>query len=477
MQFPNLVGPSNPASSWIADNERTVNLVPTPVEAQGSKPPFPYFLDPTPGFTAFASLGQGPVRQLFSFDGRLWAVGGNTLYEVMGDSTVTTIGTVTLGGVPQFACNGKLGDQLLIASGNDAYVFNTSTSAFSKVLTGTAATVVFVDDFFVALDTGNNQFQVSALLDGTTWPGAGVASRSVQADPWQAMIVSHRLLWLIGQTTGEVWYNAGNDADQPFALDQSGVLQFGIAAPASLIEFDNAPVWLAQTKDGIAGVMRFEGYQPKKISSLALDREMRGYATVADAYAYTMQDEGHLYYILSFPTANKTWVFDAVTQLWHERGFWYPPLNDYQTYRPCCHAVAFGKHLVGDRLSGNIYSVTPASRTSQTDTPTIMARLSKDGGRTWGYERWESAGNIGQYRTRVMWDRWGMTRDGVWEVAMTDTSALDLDGSGIRRLRRTPHINNEKKRVVIHSLELDLDVGMYGSKWVQAFIDAEPTAN
>ena len=41
--------------------------------------------------------------------------------------------------------------------------------------------------------------------------------------------------------------------------------------------------------------------------------------------------------------------------------------------------------------------------TGQGSDPQVMLQTSPDGGKTWGPERWVSAGAIGAYDTRVQW--------------------------------------------------------------------------
>ena len=52
--------------------------------------------------------------------------------------------------------------------------------------------------------------------------------------------------------------------------------------------------------------------------------------------------------------------------------------------------------------------------------PDVMLRWSDDGGKTWGAEVWRSAGEVGEYNTRVVWHRLGMARKRVWEVVVSD---------------------------------------------------------
>lgn len=60
------------------------------------------------------------------------------------------------------------------------------------------------------------------------------------------------------------------------------------------------------------------------------------------------------------------------------------------------------------------------SSTPQGANPQVMLRLSRDGGKTWGPEQWRSAGEMGEYLTRVRWLRQGRYRNAVCEVTVSD---------------------------------------------------------
>ena len=161
---------------------------------------------------------------------------------------------------------------------------------------------------------------------------------------------------------------------------------------------------------------------------------------------------GHSFYVLTFPTANKTLVYDASIQdtdmAWSVR----------ETYnlgrdRATCHAFAFNKHLVGDSQSGKIFELDENthtdgslpivwSRTSahiisdykrirhkevvlnfQTGVgledgtdPLIYLTYSDDGGHSYITPREASLGVIGQRKNRVMFSRLGQSRDRVYKV-------------------------------------------------------------
>jgi hypothetical protein len=70
--------------------------------------------------------------------------------------------------------------------------------------------------------------------------------------------------------------------------------------------------------------------------------------------AYTYQQDGHSFYVLIFPTANTTWVYDVATQAWHERaGF---ANGEFTRHRSNCQMSFNNNVIVGDYENGNIYA-------------------------------------------------------------------------------------------------------------------------
>jgi hypothetical protein len=67
--------------------------------------------------------------------------------------------------------------------------------------------------------------------------------------------------------------------------------------------------------------------------------------------------------------------------------------------------------------------------------PQVMLRISRDGGRTFGPERWRSAGKIGEFRRRAAWNRNGRARDWVFRVRLTDPVKTVWNGMHIPGIR------------------------------------------
>jgi hypothetical protein len=175
-------------------------------------------------------------------------------------------------------------------------------------------------------------------------------------------------------------------------------------------------------------------------------------------------EHGHLFYILTLPAGDRTWVFDALTveglNPWAKRGTWLIESGSYTYWRNLFHTFAFGKHLVGDpdtnvisELSHEVFTDveervirrvrrSPAildehrrlvisrlellmdtgigTGSGQGENPVVTMRVSRDGGRTWGNEHSAMAGAQGEYWRRVYWRVLGMGRDWAFEFVMTD---------------------------------------------------------
>lgn len=414
----------------------------------------------------FASgLSSGPIRALFYQDGRCFCVADNRFYELFSNGTKTLYGSVNTDSRPAFiASNGQIGSQLLIVSGGSGYIFNLGTNTLSAAIAAAgfppnAVSCVFADSYFLALFSGYPKFAFSALADGTTWDALDVAQKSQTADNLLAMIYDHKELWLVGTKYIEIWFDTG-DTNNPWS-PQPILIECGLAAQDSMCKGDDSIFWIKSGEYGALSVVRAQGYSPVRISTHAVEKALAGYSRIDDALGYFYEDEGHGFYVLTFPTAAATWVYDVRTQTWHERGYWNSGTALYEADLGRCHcfAAAFQKHLVGSRVTGTVFTMTPtalddagadirwlrraphvttenkrvfisrlelAMRTgvgtgvgTGTD-PQLFLRISRDGGNTWSSEKWAALGPYQQYARRVFWTRLGHLRNGLVEVAGTD---------------------------------------------------------
>jgi hypothetical protein len=126
-------------------------------------------------------------------------------------------------------------------------------------------------------------------------------------------------------------------------------------AAYSVAKLDNSLFWLGADARGFGVVYRNQGYNALRVSTHAIEFAIQNYSVLTDAIAYTYQQEGHSFYVLTFPTVGKTWVYDVATGLWHERaGF---KNGDYTRHRSNCQMNFNQEIIVGDFENGNIYAL------------------------------------------------------------------------------------------------------------------------
>ena len=459
-QIPWFANGSYSSQSLNADCERTVNFYPEQMESAGGKSQA--VLYPCPGFALRATFGVGPIRGMFAQNGRKFVASGYELYEeVLGVPVLRGALAVDLHPA-QFTSNGDGGNQLFITSGDVGYCYDLITNTLTTELASGATMCGILDGYFLVLDAATSTLKISAQFDGTMWDPTQFAQRSLAGDTWVGMIVVNSDIWLMGSQTSEPWYDSGA-FPFPFAPRPGNLLPQGVVAPFSLAALNNVPVWVSQNAQGSGMIHRLDGYAPLRISTHALEYAMQGYADISDAVASTYQEQGHTFYVVTFPSANATWAYDAATSLWHERGYGNSIIGATQAIQVgnFCH-FDNNTNVAGDRVNGNVYTMSidtatdvdgagmwrirqfrlPSSpalnymfynnaqldmetgvglSTGQGSDPQVMLSVSNDAGHTFGNERWVSAGALGNYNARARWVGWLVrARNAVVRIAVSD---------------------------------------------------------
>jgi len=345
-----ILGGTYVARSVNAADSRMVNLFPEAVPEAGKEPAF---LQRCPGLRYLTTVGQGPIRGLWKFGDYLYVASGGELYQVDGNYNATRLGLINGSGPVSMVDNGV---QLFVACNPDSFIYNASTNVFAQITDPDfpgAVTVGYLDSYFVFNEPNSQRFWVTSLNDGTTVDPLDFASAEGNPDNVVSLMVDHREVWLFGNSTIEVWYNAGL-ADFPLARIDGAFMEIGCLAPYSVAKLDNSVFWLGADARGNGIVYRNNGYNGQRISTHAVEWHIQKYGVLNDAIGYTYQQDGHSFYVLVFPTANTTWVYDVATQAWHERAGW-DGVN-FVRHRGNCQANYNGEITIGDWLNGDLYA-------------------------------------------------------------------------------------------------------------------------
>ena len=463
-----ILGSSYVARSVNAADNRMVNLFAEIVPEAGKEPAF---LNRAPGLRLLATVGTGPIRGLWTFGGYGYVVSGTELYRLNSSWSATLLGSVSGTGPVSMADNGT---QLFVACNGPSYIYNSSTNVFAAISDPDfpgAVTVGYLDGYFVFNEPNSQRLWITSLLDGTSVDPLDFASAEGNPDGVVSILSNFREIWVFGDNSIEVWYDTGA-SDFPLQRIQGAYNELGCAAAFSVAKMDNGVFWLGKDARGQGIVYRANGYQGQRISTHAVEWQIQQYGNISDAIAYTYQQDGHSFYVLTFPSANATWVYDIATQSWHERAGW--ESSQFTRHRSNCQMSFNSEIVVGDYQNGKVYAfdldvyaddnVTQRwlrswralptgqnnlKRTShhtlqldcesgvglnvgQGSDPQIMLRWSDDGGHTWSNEHWSGMGKIGEYYRRVFWRRLGMTlklRDRVYEISGTDPVKVSIMGA------------------------------------------------
>jgi hypothetical protein len=467
-----ILGSSYVARSVNAADNRMVNLFPEVIPEGGKEAAF---LSRCPGLEFLQTVGTGPIRGLWAHQTNgtdFYVVSGVQVFKLSGlTATPTLLGTVSGTGPVSIADNGT---QIFFACNGPSYIYNEVTNVFQQITDPDfpgALTVGYLDGYFVFTEPDSQRVWVTSIFEGTQIDALDFASAEGSPDGLVGLIVDHREAWLFGTDSVEVWYDAGL-ADFPLTRIQGAFNEIGCVATFSIAKLDNGLFWLGTDARGQGIVYRANGYTGTRVSTHAVEYAIAQYGNLADAIAYTYQQEGHAFYVLTFPTGNATWVYDVATGAWHERAGW--DNGAFMRHRSNCQCNFGGNIIVGDYENGNIYRFNldvfadnggiqkwlrswRALPTGQNDLkrtahhslqldcqsgvglnlgqgsdPQVVLRWSDDGGHTWSNEHWASLGKIGQYFHRVFWRRLGMTmklRDRVYEVSGTDPVKIAIVGA------------------------------------------------
>ena len=58
--------------------------------------------------------------------------------------------------------------------------------------------------------------------------------------------------------------------------------------------------------------------------------------------------------------------------------------------------------------------------------PTVILQVSKDGGHSWGHERFASLGKVGERNTRVVWHRLGQGKEFLFKVRASENVKFSI---------------------------------------------------
>lgn len=418
-----------------------VNMMVEPDQQGGAAA---YSIVGTPGLKEFVDIGiEDGVRGKYYWDGELYCVVGTSVYRVNVASrakfSVGTINTDT-GPIRWMENANQIGfiDHLY------GYVITKSDKSLAQITDAdfpVPLSCCCKDSYGIVVEKDTGRLWRSGVNDFTAWDSLSFTTAEYEPDNLVGVIDSPDSLIVFGVETATSYYNSG-DSTFPFDPRPGANIKIGCGATHSIAEGDNLVFWL----DNRGQVRMLSGFQQEVISTLQVDYRISQLGGFSNAQGFTYSQQGHLFYVLIFPSDDLTLVFDVTTRQWHRR------TSADGRWRASCLAQSGSSVFVGDYENGKIYKLDPDTYTDNSDhirweftlqnvnsdqkeithdllqikcesgvgetdnsEPYAWMVYSDDDGRTWSHEKWFSMGKVGEFKKLIRFHALGQSRTRVYK--------------------------------------------------------------
>lgn len=370
----------------------------------------------------------------------LYTIIDKTLYKISKGGSVTNIGDINTSSGQVWMKNN--GVYVVIVDGQDGWYCDGTT--LTQITDASFPTnpngMAYQDGFWLIMDEGTDKVYYNPTADDpTSWDATYFFVAEGSGDKLIGLISSNRIIRLYGSETLEVWYKTSSG----FGRNPGGFLEIGCGSAGSISEIEGVNLWL----DNKGRVCQTNGLGYNPVSTYQIDYALSKIENKEDSISYCYSQEGHNFYILTFPGDNKTFCYDITTGFWHTRASTTRDLR----HNGNNHALFDFKNIVGGNGDGNLYEYDLDTYTEngiafrairaaqavhkdkknlfvnsfeidfesgvglsagQGVDPQAMLEYSWDGGQTWSNEIWEGIGKIGNYADKVIFDQLGSGYNG-----------------------------------------------------------------
>jgi len=253
---------------------------------------------------------------------------GSALYK-NGSALSVTLSTSTGRVYWEQMSGGSTSEKLFLLAGEDIYsivsdgtVTIHSGGTQANAIIGTVAKgLATLDGYLFCCDTDGKILHNSTQNDTTaniSFSNANLLSANTYSDGMKGITRHLNYVMAVGEWSTEFFYNAGNTSGSILSRAEGTVLRYGTPNFDTLWQDENIICWVARSRDGGNCVMVLDGLTPKIVSTKQIEKILNAESDITDAFAYGVRIEGHIFYILCLPNADKTLVFSLTDNMWSE---------------------------------------------------------------------------------------------------------------------------------------------------------------
>lgn len=210
-------------------------------------------------------------------------------------------------------------NQIAIVDGLNVYIFNIVTETFQTISVPFSPVYIdFQDTYFIAADGNSNQWLLSGQNDGTNWSvtnASQVGELQTKPDIMVAVVRFDRQLFVMGTKTTEIWHDLPQTASQlfPYQRDNSLSIDYGCLNAATIATGFGLLVWLAGNEKAGPTIRVSRGGAPEELSTDGINFILDKLEFPSDASAFLFEEDGHVFYLITFFSDNVSYVYDFNT--------------------------------------------------------------------------------------------------------------------------------------------------------------------
>jgi len=456
----NFIGQAYENRSIPINCQKCINLYPE-IESPDARTPIS--LQSVSGTKLFLDFFGGQINGMH-YNTKLeliFIVANREVFTVSETGVSSSKGILPGDGLVAIADNGS---QVGFALGDDYWVYDEPSDTLAQVKTIggdiiQASDITYQDGYFLLPITDTQKYFITGFTagvpDATLVDDLDFAEADASPDDIIGSLAVNGRVWFWGPNSYDTYYNSGAGLF-PFTQIDSGNSQgYGLAGTFGKVLQDSMAYWASS--DG--RIYRSTGGLPQRISHHGIENSLRKYSTLTDVEASQWTENGHRFVAFSFPSGDQTWVFDATSQMWHERGTYSAETLPDNVKIWDSRFIQFAwnnRHIVGSRNRAKIgeldlelfteYGETmkalrtssiihanqssifttrlemlmEVGRTEQATEPKILLSWSDDGGVTYKNKVQGTLGKIGEYMHRIVWYKLGKSVNRVYKLEITD---------------------------------------------------------
>lgn len=357
IQYP-AVGESYTSPSPNVSVQRLVNMYPEVVK--GGSGLVNVAAHNFPGLNRLLAGNSGEFdRGLHVFKGSLYQVAGSQLYLVSSAFVRTAIGSVAGTGRVSMQNNGNI--MVIVTGGDGEYTYD-GTTFTSTTLGLNPSNVEYLNNQFF-YDDDDGRVGVSSI-GGTTVPAGNYFTPESNPDDLVRTYIFNQFIYVFNQKSIEPWQPS---VGLPPVERMNGAIieNVGIAGVSAIDNTEQAIYFIDDNGDA----QQLTGFTPKQISTVAIANSWKDY-TISDATVQTIDILSLDFVVFSFPTDGKTWCYVEQYDLWFELEHG----TAKQRWRGNSIIEAYGRKIVADYATGNLYELDPDTYTDN-EVTTVRERV------------------------------------------------------------------------------------------------------